>query len=238
MITPQDIQQAYNEGFMKAASLVAVAPIETDIANAVFSKRTKKDKDPYRHLKSGLALGGTIGALKGLVGKEGLGPNMPTTGSRLQDALLYGLGSAGVYGSLSYGLDKLLSGSPKKTASTAGYDDVTSTSNYINMSDPRSNVGTGETGVYRSVPIVDAPVANNSFLGFTLDSPNPYVLKANAARLRKDLARIKGLDVAPEDYKDNWADEGPVVEYGNLGYELDEAREKLILEALKRGRVS
>ena len=124
-----------------------------------------------------------------------------------------------------------------KEATTAGYDESTSTSNYISMSAPRARKASGEMGMYRQVPIVDSPLENRSFLGLD-QGPQPYVLSENAARLREELAAIAGLDVAPEDYVENYADEGPVVEYGHLGYDLGEEKEKLILEALRRGRVS
>lgn len=132
--------------------------------------------------------------------------------------------------------DKLRLAIAEKIASTAGYDDGASTSNYINMSDPKSQKGSGEQGMYREVPILDSPLENRSFLGFD-QGPQPYVLSANADKLREELAQIEGLDVAPGDYTENW-DEGPLVEYGHLGYALGDDKEKLILEALKRGRIS
>lgn len=139
--------------------------------------------------------------------------------------------------SMSY-MRKLREALQEKTASTAGYDEGTSTSNYlgVGLSTPSARGTAGGTGMYRQVPIVDSPLENRSFLGFD-QGPQPYVLAENAARLREELAKIEGLDVAPETYTENWEDEGPLVEYGHLGYDLGEEKEKLILEALKRGRM-
>jgi len=136
--------------------------------------------------------------------------------------------------------DRLRLAVAEKTAALSvedlGYDSGSRTSNYINMSDPKSQKGSGELGMYREVPIVDSPLENRSFFGID-QGPQPYVLSENASKLREELAKIEGLDVAPEDYTENY-DQGPVVEYGHLGYDLGEEKEKLILEALKRGRIA
>tara|TARA_Y100000310_G_scaffold293550_2_gene323193 strand:- start:2742 stop:3164 length:423 start_codon:yes stop_codon:yes gene_type:complete len=108
--------------------------------------------------------------------------------------------------------------------------DYVGTSNYIPYGAPDEE-GPGQPGSYRGVPIREAGFLDR----FPLFGKRPYVLPENVDSLREALSKIKGIDVATDDWTREHGDPNePAVEFGHLGSgddALEAALSKVLLAA-------